>query len=176
LSDESEREWAELRERLWNKKYDANSFGGDEKYRALILEQYKIYVEMADRISSRRGLANTFFLTLNTAVLTAFGVFWQKRPAGSPWWLVGPLAVLLVQCGAWYALVESYRQLNGAKYKVVGLLEEELPASPYWSAEWKAFDEGKHWKTYLPLTHIERWVPLTFAAVYLLGFVVVMLA
>ena len=32
-----------------------------------LLEQYKIYVEMADRISARRGLANTFFLTLNTA-------------------------------------------------------------------------------------------------------------
>jgi hypothetical protein len=40
------------------------------------LEQYKIYVEMADRISARRGMTNTFFLTLNTAIFTAVGVFW----------------------------------------------------------------------------------------------------
>jgi hypothetical protein len=39
---------------------------------------------MADRISSRRGLTNTFFLTLNTAIFTVIGVFWNKRPGLSP--------------------------------------------------------------------------------------------
>ena len=33
------------------------------------------YVEMADRIIQRRGLTNTFFLTLNTAIFTAVGLF-----------------------------------------------------------------------------------------------------
>jgi hypothetical protein len=37
--------------------------------RTIVLEQYKLYVEMADRLSARRALANTFFLTVNTAVL-----------------------------------------------------------------------------------------------------------
>ncbi|MET7801622.1 RipA family octameric membrane protein [Streptomyces decoyicus] len=31
-----------------------------EKYQAALLEQYKIYVEMADRISARRGLTTPF--------------------------------------------------------------------------------------------------------------------
>ena len=37
------------------------------------MDQWKLYVEMADRVSGRRGLTNTFFLTLNTAIFTAIG-------------------------------------------------------------------------------------------------------
>jgi hypothetical protein len=61
------------------------------------LEQYKIYVEMADRISARRGMTNTFFLTLNTAIFTAVGVFWQHPPTGSPVLLTVPCVVLLIR-------------------------------------------------------------------------------
>jgi hypothetical protein len=163
----------EIRPRLWNDDVMSTSYGGEEKYRATILDQYKLYVEMADRISNRRGLTNTFFLTLNTLVFSLFGVFWKDRPDDIPAaMLVLLLTIALGQCGAWWFIVRSYRQLNSAKYKVVGLLEERLPASPYWSAEWKALGEGKDPRLYLPLTHVEQWVPLLFAAVYLSGFAV----
>ena len=36
-----------------------------EKYKEHLLEQYKLYVEMADRISGRRQTANSFFLSIN---------------------------------------------------------------------------------------------------------------
>jgi len=36
----------------------------------LAFEQYKLYVEMADKISERRGHANTFFTTVNTLLFT----------------------------------------------------------------------------------------------------------
>ena len=35
----------------------------------IMFEQYKLYVDMSDKISSRRLTANTFFLTLNSAIL-----------------------------------------------------------------------------------------------------------
>ena len=76
------------------------------------------------------------------------------------------LAAALAQCGAWWMIVRSYRQLNGGKFKVVGLMEKRLPAAPYSSAEWKALGEGEDWRLYLPLTHVEQWVPMIFAAVY----------
>jgi hypothetical protein len=162
---------------LWNDGVDAATYSQErEKYQTAILEQYKIYVEMADRISQRRSLANTFFLTLNTAVLTTFSVFWQKNPPGSPWWLTIPLLALLAQCGAWYYLLRSYRQLNTAKYRVIGQIERRLPASPYWRAEWSELGEGKDWRKYLPLTHMEQWIPITFAVIYVLGFIVVLCA
>lgn len=33
-------------------------------------ELYKLAVEIADRISARRGVANSFFLTVNTGIAT----------------------------------------------------------------------------------------------------------
>ena len=166
----------EVRERLWNAEVNAGTYSAEEKYQAAVLEQYKIYVEMADRISARRALANTFFLALNTAVLTTIGVFWADRPAGSPLLLTLPLLVLLIQCLTWFWLVRSYRQLNGAKFMVIGALEERLPAAPYVRAEWWALGEGKDRAVYWPLTHLEQGVPCLFAAAYLIAFVLVLAA
>jgi hypothetical protein len=164
-----------LEERLWNDAVSPKDYeGSGEKYQAAILEQYKIYVEMADRISSRRSLTNTFFLTLNSAVFTLIGVFWQHQPSASKWFLLFPLAVALGQCSAWWWLVRSYRQLNAAKFQVVGALEQRLPASPCWRAEWTALGEGRDPKLYFPLTHLEQWVPILFGLVYLIGCIAVL--
>jgi hypothetical protein len=162
----------QVRPTVWNAPADLRSQSGEAEHDlAVILEQYKIYVEMADRVSARRSLTNTFFLTLNTAIFAAIGALWKERSATTPWLLVFPLLALIVQCGAWYFLVRSYRQLNSAKYVVIGVLEERLPASPYWKAEWKALGEGKDKAKYWPMTHLEQWIPLIFAATYLTGFI-----
>jgi hypothetical protein len=164
------------RNALWNADVTAAIYTEPaDKYQAAILEQYKMYVEMADRISARRALTNTFFLTLNTAVFTLIGVFLQNHQQAATWLLVFPLIALLGECAAWFYLVRSYRLLNTAKYRVIGLLEERLPASPYWRAEWKALGEGRDRSKYWPLSHIEQWIPILFAATYLVGFLVAML-
>jgi hypothetical protein len=51
-----------------------------------ILELYKTAVEMADRTSARRAGANSFFLTLNTALAAVVGIVSSARkppPHGS---------------------------------------------------------------------------------------------
>jgi hypothetical protein len=171
-SDRTQRQKLTLHDRLWTRDAQQRLYGGDHAvYQSALLEQYKIYVEMADRISQRRGLTNVFFLTLNTAIFTSISVFWEHKPNGEVWWLLLPLTVLLAQCGAWYSLLRSYRQLNTAKYEVIGAMEERLPASPYFRAEWMALGEGKDLKRYWPLSHIERWIPILFGVLYILGFV-----
>jgi hypothetical protein len=161
-----------VRPTLWNPAVDPAGYAGDgAAHQSAILEQYKLYVEMADRVSARRSLTNTFFLTLNTSIFAAVGAFWRDRPTSSSWLLVFPVVALVVQCGAWFFLVRSYRQLNSAKYTVIGVLEEQLPASPYWEAEWKALGERKDKVKYWPLTHLEQWIPTIFAATYLAGFI-----
>jgi hypothetical protein len=150
--------------------------GSQEKYRTAILEQYKLCVEMADRISARRSLTNTFFVTLNTGIFALVGTFWRDRPSGSAWLLFFPLIVLVGQCLAWFWLVRSYRQLNSGKYAVIGALEELLPTSPYWKAEWYTLGEGNDKARYWPLTHLEQWVPLLFAVTYVGGFIVAVAA
>jgi hypothetical protein len=155
---------------LWNENVDATAYARNEKYQEHVLEQYKLYVEMADRISARRNLANTFFLTLHTAIISAVGFTYEKGPAlENRYFILLPLAAILALCYTWWRMVKSYRQLNTAKYQVVGEFETRLPARPYYSAEWKAIGEGKNPKLYLPLTHVENWVPIIFGLIYIVG-------
>jgi hypothetical protein len=167
----------ELDDRLWTSDARDRFYGGNAVVeQAAILDQYKIYVEMADRISARRGLTNTYFLTLNSAIFATIGTFWQHKPDGQIWWLTLPLVMLLGECFAWFYLLRSYRQLNTAKYEVIGAMEARLPASPYWRAEWKALGEGKYPSKYWPLSHIESWIPIFFGALYLAGYVALVIA
>jgi hypothetical protein len=156
---------------LWNEGAAADYYGGDRQaYQAAVLDQYKVYVEMADRISQRRALTNTFFLTLNTAIFTLVSAFSKDLPQAGPL-LAIPLLVILGQCFAWFYLVRSYRLLSTAKFKVIGAMEERLPASPYWRAEWSELGKGEDSSLYWPLTHIEKWIPTLFAVLYVAGFV-----
>lgn len=139
-------------------------------YQEHLLEEYKLYVEMADRVSHRRALANSFFLALHTGLfglsvgLTGLssGQF-DNQAAGLAASLFGfPFTYV------WYCLLKSYRQLNSAKYKVVHELEAKLPVAPY-DDEWEKVGRGEDPKLYLPLTVVEGWVPKVFAIGYLVA-------
>ena len=162
---------ADVRAHLWNDPGPGAADPDRAASAATILEQYKTCVEMADRVSARRATANTFFLSLNTAVFTVIGVIADLHPRTSKGFLLFPLVALLAECARWYWLLRSYRQLNSAKYAVIGAMEERLPASPFWSGEWWALGEGRDPRRYWPLTHIERWVPVLFAGAYLGAFI-----
>lgn len=166
---------SDLSDRLWNSEVSLADYAEGERYQAAVLEQYRLYVEMADRVSARRSMANTYFLSLNTALAAILLVAAGGRLASaSGWMLAAGLFVLLAECGAWLVIVRSYRQLNGAKFAVIGALEERLPAYAYSRAEWIALGEGRDWRRYLPLSHVEQWVPVIFAVAYLVGFVALM--
>jgi hypothetical protein len=151
---------------LWNENFNPEANG--EKYNALLIEQYKLYVESAEKVSDRRNLANTFFLSIHTFLLGILGFYFEKGPVLQAKGLVFVfLVALLGICATWWFIVRSYRQLNAGKYQVIGELERKLPSSPWWNAEWKILKEGKNWKIYLPLTHLENWVPVFFAAIYI---------
>ena len=125
-----------------------------------LFEQYKLAVEMADRVSARRMQANTFFLGVNTGLLTVFAAL-VKDKVISGWTGALPVIALLVLCFVWWRIVRSYRQLNSGKYQIIRQMEALLPAAPY-AAEWEALGEGHDPKRYLPLTHVENWVPRLF--------------
>ncbi|MGW2488345.1 RipA family octameric membrane protein [Streptomyces sp. NPDC001606] len=158
---------------LWNEAIDADHYRDTAAtYQAAIFEQYKLCVEMADRVSARRNLANTFFLTLHSGLLVFLGTWLsQEHHRRFPVALAfAALLVLLGMCAAWWITVRSYQQLNKGKFEVIGALEERLPARAFVAAEWGALGEGRDWRVYLPLGRVERWVPLLFAVAYLLGF------
>ena len=153
-----------IRSHLWN---DGKLNSEDETTCSKeILEQYKLYVELADRVSQRRGIANSFFLLVNSSSVVILGSLGVSFQDASPWLFVFPTVILVCICVVWSYLVRSYSQLNSGKWKVVGALEERLPASPWWKAEWQALGEGKDRSLYWPLTHLEQWVPWIFILLY----------
>ncbi len=153
-----------LEDQLWNKDV-IDEYDDKGKYKDHVLEQYKLYVEMADRISARRVTANTFFLTLNTLLVGALSTCADKFSGLS---VIVVCVAAIVLCYVWRRLINSYRQLNTGKYAVIGEFEKRLPCSPYWSAEWNVLGEGKDPKKYKQLTAVEKWIPIVFMCLYLL--------
>lgn len=165
---------APLVEDLWNKEITNSNYGSKEQYFEHIFAQYKIFVESARAISDRRNQANTFFLTLHTFLILLLQFLYEIDPAVSsilP--VIFTLIPLLILCYVWWRLLRSYRQLNTAKFKVIGEYEKFLPSSPFWQGEWLALGEGKDPTLYTPLTSLENWIPIIFALIYILGAIAV---
>jgi hypothetical protein len=152
---------------LFNEITDGQVYPHNEKWYSHLLDQYKIYVEMADRISQRRATANSYFLTVNSAIL-AFVGYLTTKDLSSELWLISIAGLAL--CILWERLISSYRDLNTAKFKVIHKIEKRLPISPY-EAEWVAMGEGKNPELYRPISHIERGVPFLFMILHVIVFV-----
>lgn len=161
---------------LWTKDVTEDSYPSKELFYAHIFEQYKTCIEMADRISSRRNATNTFFLSLHSFLIGAAGFLYEKGPVANNIWVnVFLLFGALVLCYGWYRLINLYRQLNTAKFKVIGEYEKVLPTSPFWNAEWAALGFGMDPKLYRSLSDVERWVPMLFSFLYIGMFLAIMM-
>ncbi len=128
------------------------------------VDLYKLAVEMADRISARKLIANSFFLTLNAGLVVLLGSL------QFPWYVSAAGFLLAV---VWWALLNSYRDLNRAKFTVINAMEKRLPAQIY-TDEWAELKPTREpakwyvtlWRTvcgYRELGVAERAVPLLFA-------------
>lgn len=137
-------------------------------YKEHCLEIYKMYVERADAISSRRESANTFFLSVNTVLIGLVGYLETSYSYESAKLVVGVAGILL--CYFWYRLLLSYKGLNTAKFQVIHEIEKKLALSPY-DAEWEFLGRGKKSDCYKPFTHIEIWVPRIFLFIHLCAIV-----
>lgn len=153
----------DITDELWNDD-DTEAFS-NETYNTLLIEQYKIYVEMYDRITSRRSIANTFFLTLHAILISVLGLSLRNTDSVSGvGLLLFPLLGLLVLCYAWWRLVQYYRRVSNAKEQVIGELEKRLPSSPAHAAELKAMQLDR---PYNALRRMEITLPYVFAALYI---------
>jgi hypothetical protein len=84
--------------KLWHEipvKADAE-YPHNEKWYSHLLDQYKMYVEMADRISQRRTTANNYFLSVNSAILGFVGYLTSKESIEYLWTLAVAGAALTV--------------------------------------------------------------------------------
>ena len=147
-----------------NSNYAPADYG--EKYHEHIMEQYKLYVEMADRISQRRLSTNNFFISLHTLFL-AFLTFLETED----WRVNAGCAVIgVVFSITWFYSLSNYTKLNSGKFSVIHQIEKFLPLSVY-ESEWSMIGEGKEIKKYFPVSHIESILPIVCFAIYLFALI-----
>ena len=137
------------------------NYGGD--FEGHLLEQYKLYVASADNLSARRVSSNNFLLTLNTGIVALYGI--GAAFDGAEYWINSiPFAGLLA-AAVWFAMIWSYRKLNTVKFEIIRDIEKGLPLRIY-AHEWHVARKGDS-KAYLPVSMIERWIPVLYGALHI---------
>ncbi|MEO1052677.1 MAG: hypothetical protein AAFX87_18735 [Bacteroidota bacterium] len=146
--------------------------------RESLFNQYKLYVELADKVSERRSKTNQFYISIISGLL-AIMAFLIKESDNSIlknhliWVLIAVCFLGLVLNVLWLFNIRSYRQLNSGKFKVIHEMEQALPF-PCYEREWKFLSEGRDPKRYFQLTRVEKFLPMvlmvpnTFLLVYFL--------
>ena len=74
----------------------------------LLFKQCQIYIEMADRISSRRTTLNNFFLSANSLFLVAIGILVSSNLFH---WTSIVFIVAILFSISWWRLIKKYRRL-----------------------------------------------------------------
>ena len=162
---------------------DPGRHPADSAVDSTVIRLYELAVQMSDHVSERRAAANTFFLTVNSALLAVVGIVPQvdighqstSSSAGRFGMIVLALAGLLLS-GTWWTLLRSYRQLNEAKFQVINAIEEQFPIKPF-ASEWQYLTEKRRrWQRYFELGRVERVVPLVYGAIYVAALIRALIA
>lgn len=157
----------EVKANSLDKSLFPNGIPEDELSIQRTMELYKLMVSSSENLVSRRQAVNTFFLTINSAILTTGGLLVSNqtsielRSIGII--VLGITGAILAL--AWKSLIKSFGQLNKGKFAVINRIEQIFPAAIY-VAEWKALDEGRDPKKYRSFSSREVWAPWTFFGIY----------
>ncbi|MFC1741611.1 hypothetical protein ACFL3V_03695 [Nanoarchaeota archaeon] len=128
----------------------------------LIFEEYKLFVATAEKNSDRRQIANSFFLTFHSLLLTGTGYL---TTISEDSWLIILSFLGIISSYLWVMKINSFRQLNSGKFKVIHELEEYLPYQLF-KKEWDYLGQGEDRKKYKKLTVVETGVPYIFMLMY----------
>ena len=134
-----------------------------------LLAQYRILVETSEALVSRRQGVNTFFLSVNSIILTVAALLLRDGESGTleSGALIGLGLAGVTLCFGWRRLIVSFGQLNGGKFAVIQALERRLPARVF-AAEWTALGCGRDPKRYAPFTETEKRTPVIFGVLQVL--------
>lgn len=134
-----------------------------------LIDQYKLYVTMADRISERRGQDNRFYITILSGLFVILSyIVSNKLYLNFLNYITVLIAIFgILLCIIWFFQIRSYKQLNSAKFQIIHEMELHLPFQAY-LREWELLGYGKDETKYFPLSHVEKYIPLLMALPFIL--------
>ena len=136
--------------------------------KSILLEQYKVFLQTSEDLVSRRQNVNNFYISINSALMAAFGIIWALNILPIYKFFTGILLSIvgIILSISWIKLLASYGDLNSSKMKIISYIEKQLPASLY-DAEWAALSDKLNKRKYVSFTNSEKKVPLLFIIVYI---------
>ncbi|MEV5145563.1 hypothetical protein AB0L14_14245 [Streptomyces sp. NPDC052727] len=135
-----------------------------------VLDLYKLAVEMADRVSARRGSANAFFLSVQTTLISIIALTYERLEKAHQCVFLALSFAGITLSASWWLQLRSYRDLNSAKFTVINKIEEKLPLKLF-KDEWETLKRDPLpplRKRYAELGYVERVIPGVFALLYAL--------
>ncbi len=136
-----------------------------------ILEQYKLYVESAEKVSDRRNNVNTFYLTLATSITGVIGYVKTNDLENDEYLVLGLSISAILICIYWVNLLENYRKLNSGKFTVIHEIESLLPLKLF-DFEWERLGRGNDKKLYKKMSNVEKGIPFIFGALFIFVIIV----
>lgn len=146
----------------------------DEKpYLSILAEQWKTSVDFAKDISNRRQSMNGLFMTGLSLLLS--GILFSNGMSNIDYYQYSIIVLTicfvgLVLCYLWVKNLNYYSTLNIVKYNAIRELEKHLPAKVYTYENDNYYDSKSGRKSF---SKIEKRIPMVFAFVFLVIFVVV---
>ena len=142
-----------------------------------LLEQYKLYVELMDRINERVQQSYYSFLTINSAIVGGLGYFQihAKEVAENvfAYFLLLIISYLaLIFCLGWLKSIKSLRDHYERRLEIIKLIEEKLPLSLF-NTELKLHENIVGAKSGFRITYVltEGLTLVLFSALYSTSFI-----
>lgn len=137
-----------------------------ELYYGHMIQQYKLYVESAHKISDSRININKFYQAILTSVIALVGLVKLNEVKFNEHLIYIICISSVVLCAFWIISLENYRRLNSAKFKVIHEIEKNLPLNLF-AYEWSMLEYGNNGKKYKKISNLEKNLPYLFILVFI---------
>ena len=140
-------------------------------YCDFFLKQYSIYMDLTEKLGTKRDVQNSFFLALHTLIITGIG-FCIYYLSDAIYFPIILSIIGLCFSAAWEKFIVTSRVMKDVAYKLIHVFESRMPVSGF-SVQYKLLSEDSKYNAYIPFTKIEEKIPQLFALSYtfLIGFI-----
>jgi hypothetical protein len=128
-----------------------------------MMDLYKAYLSDLGSVGARYSTANSFYMTVVTALLGVLALIQANKPFSDMRVeiVVTVAAFAVVICWIWRKTIDFYGDLFAAKFDVLREMEKQLPFQVFAAERQLLADRKAQW-----LLHNERRVPLYLAVFF----------